>query len=413
MTIATLPVEDYGATIISGDWVVSGDAIRSNPALTDNRDSETIFDLFGALPEGNNIAKVFFSYRVSSEDGYDKLKIIGPDIDVEITGETDWAEHSALLYRGQTFTLNYAKDRSNSAGEDAGFVGQIRYEAYSEFPYHANIAMVSGDWVADAADGSIRSKDITDSESTTVTLDLFSYGESDYTAIHLEIFVSTEEEYDKVFIVGASSQEFSGNLGWIYPKVIPDDDGLLTITYQKDVSNSKNADYSRIDNVIFVKGAEGAAPIAYYTVSMLDTLPPLGFYPEPAPRLPNPTAIKHSGRSNVLGVARATNQIGHIDQIDGSGANGTPTGGVSDPARMGVIAGTVLDIQAQPVSRRVRVHERATGRIVRETWSGADGKYRFTDLDPRIAFYVMAFDHTLQQNAVVSDNVHSEVEDRP
>ncbi|MHC9036935.1 hypothetical protein ACYTTR_14515, partial [Cobetia marina] len=62
---------------------------------------------------------------------------------------------------------------------------------------------------------------------------------------------------------------------------------------------------------------------------------------------------------------------------------------------------------------RVRVHERATGRIVREMWSGVDGKYRFTDLDTRIAFYVMAFDHTLQQNAVVSDNVHSEVEDTP
>lgn len=137
-----------------------------------------------------------------------------------------------------------------------------------------------------------------------------------------------------------------------------------------------------------------------------------GWNPSPLP-VPNPRAIGVSGQSAVIGVPHQRRYPVHFDQIDGSGANGTPTGGVSDPARMGVIAGTVLDIQAQPVSRRVRVHERATGRIVRETWSDADGKYRFTDLDPRRAFYVMAFDHTLQQNAVVSDNVHSEVEDSP
>lgn len=137
-----------------------------------------------------------------------------------------------------------------------------------------------------------------------------------------------------------------------------------------------------------------------------------GWNPSPLP-VPNPRAIGVSGQSAVIGVPHQRRYPVHLDQIDGSGANGTPTGGVSDPDRMGVIAGTVLDIQAQPVSRRVRVHERATGRIVRETWSDADGKYRFTDLDPRRAFYVMAFDHTLQQNAVVSDNVHSEVEDSP
>ncbi len=137
-----------------------------------------------------------------------------------------------------------------------------------------------------------------------------------------------------------------------------------------------------------------------------------GWNPSPLP-VPNPRAIGVSGQNAVIGVPHQRRYPVHFDQIDGSGANGTPTGGVSDPARMGVIAGTVLDIQAQPVSRRVRVHERATGRIVRETWSDVDGKYRFTDLDPRRAFYVMAFDHTLQKNAVVSDNVHSEVEDSP
>lgn len=138
--------------------------------------------------------------------------------------------------------------------------------------------------------------------------------------------------------------------------------------------------------------------------------PVAGWNPSSNP-VPNPRGIERTGRSLYLNGPG--HQLATLDQMDGGGGNGTPTGGVSDPSRMGVIAGTVLDIQAQPVSRRVRVHERATGRIVRETWSDADGKYRFTDLDPRRAFYVMAFDHTLQQNAVVSDNVHSEVEDSP
>ena len=121
-----------------------------------------------------------------------------------------------------------------------------------------------------------------------------------------------------------------------------------------------------------------------------------------------------TGVTSILNTVTAANSgFFAYDHLYGSGYNGTLIGGVRDKARMGVIAGTVLDIQAQPVSRRVRVHERATGRIVRETWSDADGKYRFTDLDPRRAFYVMAFDHTLQQNAVVSDNVHPELEDSP
>ncbi|MDO6816408.1 hypothetical protein [Cobetia amphilecti] len=117
--------------------------------------------------------------------------------------------------------------------------------------------------------------------------------------------------------------------------------------------------------------------------------------------------------ANQAATHSTTSDLLAFDQMYGSGYNGTTLGTLRDKARKGVIAGTVLDIQAQPVSRRVRVHDRITGRIVREAWSGSDGKYRFTDLDPRRAFYVMAFDYTLQQNAVVSDNVHSEVEGSP
>ncbi|MDO6786039.1 carboxypeptidase-like regulatory domain-containing protein [Cobetia marina] len=129
--------------------------------------------------------------------------------------------------------------------------------------------------------------------------------------------------------------------------------------------------------------------------------------------VPNPGAIKQDGTTSIVRTSKSS-PFRVVDCMFGSGSSPTAAAGALPVSeRRGVIAGTVLDIQAQPVSRRVRVHERSTGRIVRETWSDADGKYRFTDLDPRRAFYVMAFDYTLQQNAVVSDNVHPELEDTP
>ena len=170
---------------------------------------------------------------------------------------------------------------------------------------------------------------------------------------------------------------------------------------------------------IAVKEGEDAVFVDHIEIELVSTdikaLPPVStLLVNDYGGIPNPGAVMLSGMLSV--ESTITRRISHVaDLMFGGGAANTanPGGVLPIPERRGVIAGTVLDIQAQPVSRRVRVHERATGRIVRETWSDADGKYRFTDLDPRRAFYVMAFDHTLQQNAVVSDNVHSEVEDAP
>ena len=129
--------------------------------------------------------------------------------------------------------------------------------------------------------------------------------------------------------------------------------------------------------------------------------------------IPNPGALLQDGTTSiVVGMPQKAFRV--ADFMFGSGSSPVSASGVFPvPEHRGTIAGTVLDIQAQPISRRVRVHERTTGRIAREGWSDADGKYRFTDLDPRRAFYVMAFDHTLQQNAVVSDNVYPELEGTP
>ena len=73
------------------------------------------------------------------------------------------------------------------------------------------------------------------------------------------------------------------------------------------------------------------------------------------------------------------------------------------------ISGTVY-LKGPPqvvAARRVRLHERLTGRPVRETWSRpADGWYEFTKIRAGI-YYVVAFDHTDTYNAVVKDRIEA------
>ena len=54
-----------------------------------------------------------------------------------------------------------------------------------------------------------------------------------------------------------------------------------------------------------------------------------------------------------------------------------------------------------PVRRRVRLHDQATGLLLREVWSDAvTGQYQFHGL-PAGTYYVTAFDHTGQYNGEV------------
>lgn len=69
----------------------------------------------------------------------------------------------------------------------------------------------------------------------------------------------------------------------------------------------------------------------------------------------------------------------------------------------GYVAGTVT-VSGAVASRLVRLYDRATGQLVAETTSAADGTYRFDDVAPELACFVLAFDdpaHTY--NAAVAD----------
>lgn len=58
-------------------------------------------------------------------------------------------------------------------------------------------------------------------------------------------------------------------------------------------------------------------------------------------------------------------------------------------------------------SRRVRLHDRISGRCVRETWSdAATGSYAFPAIKTGL-YYIVAFDHTDAYNAVVKDRIQA------
>lgn len=105
-------------------------------------------------------------------------------------------------------------------------------------------------------------------------------------------------------------------------------------------------------------------------------------------------------------------------RFDAGLTSGTPGGRVLDPAYRWnldsgplAIGGTVAIKDSPtniPVPRRVRLHDQPTGRLVRETWSAPNGVYLF----PRIAdglYYVVAFDHTLVENAAIKDRITPQV----
>ena len=74
----------------------------------------------------------------------------------------------------------------------------------------------------------------------------------------------------------------------------------------------------------------------------------------------------------------------------------------------GYIAGEALGIvtvASAPSRRRVVLMPSGGGRVVRETVSAADGTYRFSQIDEKRRYVVMAFDHQLQFNAVIRDNI--------
>jgi hypothetical protein len=98
----------------------------------------------------------------------------------------------------------------------------------------------------------------------------------------------------------------------------------------------------------------------------------------------------------------------------GAGATASPRVAALDMENggRGYIYGTVeLFNQAGnlPLPRRVRLHRSRDGLLVRETWSNAQGQYRFEGINQRYTYDVIAWDHEGLQRSVVANDLTPEV----
>lgn len=137
-------------------------------------------------------------------------------------------------------------------------------------------------------------------------------------------------------------------------------------------------------------------------------------YISPLTLLPNPTVLQPH---NViaLGLQPAVETLGidvgsRADPIDFPGPGITIDPGVLTPGQDGdgYIAG-LTEIQGVPVSltgnRRVRLYRKRDGVLVAETFSDSVGAYIFRNLSLVDRYFVVAFDETLNYNAVIKDNI--------
>lgn len=103
-----------------------------------------------------------------------------------------------------------------------------------------------------------------------------------------------------------------------------------------------------------------------------------------------------------------TNTISNRQTIITLPANADVTTIVSCDYSIGTMQGTVIDEAGSPAARRVRIHDRESGRIVGEAYSGEDGMFTIgVYAINKGPFYVIAFDDddAPDLNALIFDRV--------
>ena len=120
----------FGQASVSHDGVASGRSYF----MGDNQQS-TLTTI------ANGPGTLSFWWKVSSQTNADWLGFVSygggtTNLTAQISGETGWTQVSTLLPGGaQTLVWSYAKDASQSAGLDAGFVDQVSYVFGPTLPF--------------------------------------------------------------------------------------------------------------------------------------------------------------------------------------------------------------------------------------------------------------------------------------
>ena len=128
-------------------------------------------------------------------------------------------------------------------------------------------------------------------------------------------------------------------------------------------------------------------------------------------------ALEAAVRSELAAPQPSTKILSFAPLSSSAGAQGagTPSTRVVDVgqvrvrlsagfAGLGSIEG-VVTVNAVPAAKQVRLFDKATGAMVAQTQSGANGEYAFTGIDSAREYFVVSHDNARQYNAVVSDMI--------
>ena len=105
-------------------WFIDADGTARSGAVGDDQSSSLRTSVEGA-------GRLSFSWRTSSEDGYDRLCLFVDGAEAaSVSGETDWADVAADIDGGGRHAVEwrYGKDGSVANGEDCGWLSDVAWE---------------------------------------------------------------------------------------------------------------------------------------------------------------------------------------------------------------------------------------------------------------------------------------------
>lgn len=201
-----------------------------------------------------------FDWKVSSEDGFDKLRVFFNDDKLgEISGNVDWRHEVFEVYPGiDTISWNYSKDSSTDRNMDAGWLDNIVYQQAPPVPIAVNNTNLTWQdagalpWYSQTIlthDGAFaaRSGRVGNSEASTLQTTI-----SGPVTLSFYWGVSSESSYDKLqfLLDGELQDQISGHAFW-QEKVynLPTGEHVVAWNYTKDGSGSSGKDAGYLDEV--------------------------------------------------------------------------------------------------------------------------------------------------------------------
>ena len=245
----------------AGQMLITHDGVDAAQSGLITHDQQSITEILVA-----GAGTLTFWWKVSSEAGYDVLRFFMDGVEQPgipgISGEVDWQQKTFAVPAGVHYlTWTYAKDSSQSAGADAGWLDQVVFtpslSQALDTPMLTWATSGNANWagqVQTTHDGvdAAQSGLITHTQQTTTEISVAGAG-----ALSFWWKVSSEGNFDflRFYLDGveqAGIVGISGEVDW-QQKTLTVPAGIHTLrwTYSKDGSNNAGADAAWLDQVVF------------------------------------------------------------------------------------------------------------------------------------------------------------------